>query len=102
MLFVWTLSVLSYRVLFSEWPTPQVLSWVFGLVLLFSLSSNIDAGQVAFKAFRVGRVVVMRNTCLVLLPFQLFYLYQCALLVVSSGGLANYLPEVRAAALSGT
>jgi oligosaccharide repeat unit polymerase len=102
MLLVWTLSVLSYCVFFNELPTPQVLGWVAGLVLLFFLSSNIDAGQVTLQAFRVGRVVVVRNACLVLVPFQLFYLYQCVLIVVSSGGLANYLPAVRAAALSGT
>lgn len=102
MFIVWALSILSYWVVFGEMPTPHVLSWVAGLVLLFFVSSNIDSGQVTLKPFRLRRVALVRNICLVLFPFQLFYLYQCTLLLINTGSVASYLLAVRAAALSGT
>lgn len=96
---LWVGCLLAYVGSFGEIPTFKVIAWVVAAVSAFSLGAAIDF-NVRVKNASSNSLSSIAFVCIALFPIQIFYLYQCALLITSQG-LVGYLVNVRLAALSG-
>lgn len=97
---VWIVCIFMYTITFEELPTFRVVIWVSVMVLVFSIGAIVDPWQLKPRSYEPGHLIFIRNVCILLLPFQLSYLYECLALLFSYGTIGTYLQAVRLAALS--
>lgn len=96
---LWAGCFLAYVGSFGEIPSVEVTAWVAAAVSVFSLGASVDFRVRVGSGFDTS-LSSITFICIALFPIQIFYLYQCALLMTSQG-LVLYLVNVRLAALSG-